>query len=117
MDTHGQNLGWSTVLAQTRGGEILMKIDHIAIQVENPRLAADWYAENFGAELLYVDDSWGFVQFENVKLAFVIKEQHPPHFAFEVKNLDGGILHRDGSRSVYKQDPWGNAFELVKYER
>ena len=110
-------MGRSTVLVKTSGGEILVKIDHVAIQVENPRLAADWYVENFGAELLYVDDSWGFVQFENVKLAFVIKEQHPPHFAFEVENLDGGVLHRDGSRSVYKQDPWGNAFELVKYEK
>ena len=84
-------MGWATVLVEARNGEILVKIDHVAIQVENPRLAADWYVENFGAELLYVDDSWGFVQFENVKLAFVIKEQHPPHFAFEVENLDGGI--------------------------
>ena len=39
------------------------RIDHIAIQVENPGEAAEWYSKNFGAELLYVDDTWGFVQF------------------------------------------------------
>ena len=96
------------------------RIDHIAIQVENPREAADWYTQNFGASLLYVDDTWGFVQFENIKLAFVIKEQHPAHFAFEVDSLvdeDKVKKHRDNSESVYKRDPWGNIYELVKYER
>ena len=93
-----------------------MKVDHIAIQVDSPRKAVEWYMENFSAELLYVDDTWGFVEFENVKLAFVIKKQHPAHFAFEVKELEGGKVHRDGSTSVYKRDPWGNIYELVKYE-
>ena len=95
------------------------KIDHIAIQVENPREAAEWYIQNFGASILYADDTWGFVQFENIKLAFVIKEQHPAHFAFEVDSLvDEGKVkkHRDNSESVYKRDHWGNIYELVKYE-
>ena len=35
--------------------------------------------------------------------------------AFEVDELDGGKLHRDGSVSVYKRDPWGNIYEFVKY--
>ena len=91
-------------------------IDHIAIQVEDPKQAADWYIDNFGAEPLYVDDTWGFVQFQNIKLAFVVKKQHPAHFAFKVEELDGGKLHRDGSRSIYKADPWGNIYELIKYE-
>ena len=56
------------------------------------------------------------MKFENVKLAFVVKTQHPAHFAFEVDELEGGKLHRDGSRSVYRKDPWGNIYELVKYE-
>ena len=92
-----------------------VKVDHIAIQVEDPRAAAEWYTENFGAALLYVDDTWGFVEFENIKLAFVVKRQHPAHFAFEVDELAEGKLHRDGSKSVYKRDPWGNIYELVKY--
>tara|TARA_Y100001970_G_scaffold290136_1_gene422734 strand:+ start:1718 stop:1999 length:282 start_codon:yes stop_codon:yes gene_type:complete len=93
-----------------------MKIDHLAIQVESPNEAAAWYVENFGAKLLYEDGTWAFVEFENIKLAFVVKHQHPTHFAFLVEELKGGKLHRDGSRSVYKRDPWGNIYELVKYE-
>jgi len=92
-----------------------VKIDHVAIQVEDPREAVDWYTNNFNAKLLYVDDTWGFVQFENIKLAFVVPGQHPAHFAFEVKELEGGKIHRDESRSVYNRDPWGNIYELIKY--
>ena len=95
-----------------------MKIDHIAIVVDNPREAAEWYIQNFGAEFLYADDTWGFVQFENIKLAFVVKTQHPPHFAFEVDSFndkDNIKKHRDGSESVYKRDAWGNIYELIKY--
>ncbi len=94
-----------------------MKIDHIAIQVDDPKKAADWYQNKFGAKVLYVDDTWGFIEFENIKLAFVVKNQHPAHFAFEVDELTTGKLHRDGSRSVYERDPWNNIYELVKYPK
>ena len=96
----------------------MMKIDHIALSVDDPKAAAKWYCENFGAELLYSDDTWAFIQFENIKMAFVVPEQHPEHFAFLVDSFDEDDKvneHRDGSISVYKQDPWGNSFELIKY--
>ena len=73
------------------------------------------YINNWHAEALYIDDSWGMVQFENIKLAFVIKKQHPPHLAFAVDELIGGKMHRDGSRSMYRSDPWGNMLEIIKY--
>jgi catechol 2,3-dioxygenase-like lactoylglutathione lyase family enzyme len=92
------------------------RIDHVALVVDNPREATDWYISKFGAELLYVDDSWGLVQFENIKLAFVIKSQHPPHIAFEDVSLEVGKQHRDGSKSIYKKDPFGNFYELIKYK-
>jgi len=94
-----------------------MKIDHVAIVVDDPRSAAEWYASRFMASVLYADDTWAFIQFENIKLAFVTKTQHPPHFAFRVDNntLSGGKTHRDGTVSVYKKDPWGNFYELIKY--
>ena len=95
-----------------------MKIDHLAIQVESPREAATWYVENFGAKLLYEDDTWAFVEFENIKLAFVVKQQHPAHFAFLVEDFsenDKVKTHRDGSESTYKKDPWGNIYELIRY--
>jgi|TARA_R110001599_G_scaffold253577_1_gene453841 catechol 2,3-dioxygenase-like lactoylglutathione lyase family enzyme len=92
-----------------------MKIDHIAIQVDDIAGAVEWYTTYHGAESLYVDDTWGMVQFENVKVAFVTKSQHPPHLAFRQDDLVGGKVHRDGSRSMYKRDPWGNIYELIKY--
>ena len=97
-----------------------MKVDHIALVVDEPALAAKWYEFNFNAELLYTDDSWALVEFENIKLAFVKKGTHPPHFAFEVDDFetakDKAKTHRDGSKSVYKSDPWGNIYELINYE-
>ena len=44
----------------------MMKIDHIALSVDDPKAAAKWYCENFGAELLYSDDTWAFIQFQNI---------------------------------------------------
>ena len=38
-----------------------MKIDHIALQVKNPKEAAQWYCDNFGAEIIYADETWSFV--------------------------------------------------------
>mgnify|MGYP003137173884 FL=1 len=98
----------------------MRKLDHIALQVEEPRKAAEWYCENFGAEVLYVDDTWAFIQFENIKLAFVIRGQHPPHIAFEVDDFEEGDKvkgHRDGTSSAYKRDPFGNIYELIKYPK
>jgi len=95
----------------------LRRVDHIAIVVDNTVDAANWYAENYEANIEYCDDSWSLVSFLNIKLAFILPGEHPPHFAFEVKELDGGNTHRDGSRSIYKTDPWGNSFELVVYPK
>lgn len=93
-----------------------MRVDHIALQVPNPQEAAMWYVTNFGAELVYSDETWGIVQFENIKLAFVVKSQHPAHFAFKVDEAGPEAKpHRDGSRSTYKRDPWGNIYELIEY--
>jgi hypothetical protein len=98
----------------------MTKIDHIALAVEEPTLAAKWYQFNFNADLLYSDESWALVEFENIKMAFVKKGTHPAHFAFETDNFEGMEdkvkPHRDGSNSVYKKDPWGNIYELINYE-
>ena len=93
-------------------------IDHIALSVEDPESAANWYISNFNGELLYCDDTWSFVQFENIKMAFVKKGTHPAHFAFKVDRFDEEDIvkeHRDQTQSSYKRDPWGNISELIKY--
>ena len=92
-----------------------MKIDHIAFQVSSPQKAAEWYADTFGAKILYSDETWSFIEFENIKMAFVMKDQHPVHIAFENPNLKNGKEHRDGSVSIYKKDPFGNFYEIIKY--
>jgi hypothetical protein len=97
----------------------MTKVDHIALVVDNPLLAAKWYESDFNAEILYSDEAWAIVQFENIKMAFVMKGKHPAHFAFEVEEFDKDDKvkkHRDGSNSVYKKDPWGNIYELINYE-
>lgn len=96
-----------------------MKLDHVALQVEDPIKAAEWYRDTFDAKILYKDETWSFVEFENVKLAFVVKRQHPMHIAFEVDEFQEGDVvkeHRDGSKSAYKKDPFGNIYELIKYK-
>lgn len=97
----------------------MTKVDHIALVVDDPSLAAKWYEADFNAEILYSDETWALVQFENIKMAFVMKGQHPAHFAFEIEEFDKDDKvkkHRDGSNSVYKKDPWGNIYELINYE-
>ena len=94
-----------------------VKIDHIALQTDNPKEAAEWYRDNFEAKILYADATWSFVQFENVKLAFVVPSQHPVHIAFEKRDLKSGKIHRDGSRSIYARDPFGNFYELIRYKQ
>ncbi len=95
-----------------------MKVDHIAISVESPAEAAEWYSKKFTGDILYSDDTWAVVQFENIKLAFVVSSQHPSHFAFRVNKFgdcDTVKTHRDGTESSYKKDPWGNIYELIRY--
>ena len=97
-------------------------IDHIAIQVDNVQDSAYWYEEQYDCSIEYCDSTWALLQFENIKLALVVKEEHPPHIAFEVDKMDDdwpmkGKLHRDGSISKYIEDPSGNKIELIEYPK
>ncbi|MCS6806494.1 MAG: VOC family protein [Acidobacteriota bacterium] len=95
---------------------LLDTIDHVAICVVDVKAAVEWYTRTFKCEVCYQDDTWAMLQFNNVKLAFVIAEQHPPHIALFSPDAEAfGKLktHRDGTRSVYIQDPSGNAVEIL----
>ena len=95
-----------------------MELDHIALQVKDPTLAANWYKERFNATIIHCDRTWSYIQLDNVKIAFVVKSQHPPHIAFKVNKfntLNKVKKHRDGSSSIYNKDPWGNIIEYIKY--
>ena len=95
-----------------------MVIDHIAIQVDNIKESVDFYCDEFNSSVIYQDDTWAFLQFDNIKLALVIQDEHPYHIAFEVDMLphtENVKKHRDGSISRYIKDPSGNSIELIKY--
>lgn len=93
------------------------RLHHVAISVPNIREAVTWYLENFECESLYQDESWAMLRFENIALALVSPDQHPPHFAVERSDASRfGALnqHRDGTASVYVSDPWGNTVEVLE---
>lgn len=92
-------------------------LHHVAIQVENIARALKWYSENFNAEIVYLDDTWAMLRFENIYLALVIPGQHPPHIAIEHEGAESYgtlIKHRDGTESIYINDSEGNTLELMK---
>lgn len=96
----------------------LTKIDHIAIQVQDGNLAAtvDFYLQKFDCKIEYQDETWALLAFQNIKLAFVIPAQHPPHMAIvspEAESFGALKTHRDGTRSVYVDDPSGNKLEIM----
>ena len=57
------------------------KVDHIAIHSKNIKKSVKWYVDKFRCEIQYQDDTWALLNFENISLALVTPEQHPPHFA------------------------------------
>jgi catechol 2,3-dioxygenase-like lactoylglutathione lyase family enzyme len=96
-----------------------VKLDHIALQVKDIKAACEWYSGHFSVNVAYFDDSWALLEFDNIKLALVLPNQHKNHVAVEVNpkkypNLDFK-QHRDGSNYHYLQDPWGNCVELINY--
>ena len=94
------------------------KIDHIAVQVKNIKESIAYYHDEFDCMIIYEDETWALLQFDNIKLALVMENEHPFHIAFEVRDLGplNGTLHRDGSISRYIDDPSGNKIELIKYQ-
>ena len=92
------------------------KIDHIAIVVTNINHAVNWYTKNRDCEVIYQNESWADLQFENIKLALVLPHEHPAHIAFVDESIENGTKHRDGSESIYEHDTFGNIIERIKYE-
>ena len=93
------------------------KIHHVAIQVSDIKTAAKWYKEKFDTKVVYEDETWALLKFDNLSLALVIPDQHPPHFAIENSMAEkfGKLTeHRDGTKSIYVKDPFGNSVEIIK---
>ena len=103
----------------------MFELDHVAIQTRDIPGTVKHYVENFGATVLYSDNTWAFLRIGQGKLALVSPEQHPPHVALRVDlpSLEAaakkaGIpidTHRDGTRGIYLNDPAQNVIELIYY--
>ena len=91
-------------------------IDHIAIVVTNINHAVNWYTKNRDCEVIYQNETWADLQFENIKLTLVLPQDHPAHIAFVDESIENGTKHRDGSESIYEHDTFGNIIEKIKYE-
>ena len=99
----------------------LQKLDHVAICVENLQPAVEWYVSNLGAEIEYCDETWAMLAVAGTKVALTIPDQHPPHIAFTVDNIEclgeNPKRHRDGSYFRYVNDPEGNTIELIYWKK
>jgi len=90
-------------------------LHHAAIGVKDVAEAVAWYTQRFHCAVEYQDATWAMLAFENVRLAFVLAEQHPPHIAIlgDPAAFGEPNIHRDGTSSVYLKDPNGNNVEVL----
>ena len=90
-------------------------LHHTALRVKNVKETVDWYTRRFRCVVEYQDATWAMLAFENVRLAFVLAEQHPPHIAIVGDPAAFGepTIHRDGTSSVYVKDPNNNNVEIL----
>ncbi len=101
--------------------------DHVAYAVPDIGAAiAEWRRRVFpDLRVLRQDATWAMVQAGDLRVAFVLPGDHPPHVAFRVDALELDHLarkygeeirpHRDGSRSFYVGAPGGAAVEFIAY--
>ena len=94
--------------------------DYTRLFVKSIKDTIDWYKKNSSCEVSYQDDTWAPLKYENISLALVLPNSHPPHIAFEKDDAHkyGELkLHRDGTSSVYVRDPSNNAVEMLKINK
>ena len=92
-------------------------IHHVAIPVPNVAKAVEWYTSRFNCCVDYIDKSWALLGFANTKLALVLPQEHPSHFALsrpDANKFGDLVAHRDGLNSVYISDAFGNSIEVLE---
>jgi hypothetical protein len=100
------------------------QFDHIAQQVPDIAEAIAWYRAHIPeTKVLYQDATWGLVEAQGARLAFVLKDQHPNHLAWRVSEAECERLaeeygkeiktHRDKTRSFYLEAPGERWVEII----
>src|SRR5215475_5638240 len=102
-------------MTETKNRKDLDTLDHVAVSVRDVAESVTWYTTHFNCKVVYQDATWALLEFGNVRLAFVIPEQHPPHIAIlgEPKSYGEPKTHRDGTSSVYIKDRDGTNVEIL----
>jgi catechol 2,3-dioxygenase-like lactoylglutathione lyase family enzyme len=98
-------------------------VDHIAILVNDLRMAEKWYIEKVGGEVTHRQENYIRIKLENTNLAlldtnFITSKPHVGILCKNIKDLPGDgtlIKHRDGTTGVYVRDPFGNDIEFIYY--
>jgi extradiol dioxygenase family protein len=81
----------------------MTSIHHVALHVNDVASAVSWYRGAFNCSVSYQDATWAMLEFENVSLALVSHQQHPPHIAVTVQRADRfgqRDPRRDATRSI-----------------
>jgi len=92
-------------------------IHHIAVSVPSIAKGLEWYTSRFACEVEYADKTWALLAFANCKLALVLPKEHPSHFALsrpDANKFGELVTHRDGLKSVYLTDAFGNSIEILE---
>ncbi len=99
------------------------KIDHIAILVDDLKLAEEWYMKRINGTVAFRDNKYTRIQIGNTNIALIDKKHYPSaHIGVLIDNLEdlplekGEIVrHRAGTIGVYEEDPFGNYLEYIWY--
>lgn len=97
--------------------QALDTVHHIAIEVDDIQQAIDWYQKQLNCTVAYQDASWGLLKLANISIALVLPGSHPPHIGIVCDHPEQyGVVqpHRDGTESVYVEDPFGNFVEMIR---
>ncbi len=121
-----------------------MKIEHVALNVEDPLAMADWYVENLGLEIVKQSKDSPYMTFLSDDSGRVMVEiyNNPVDMVPDYRNMNPLIIHlayvsenpemdksrlvksgatvvsddllEDGSHLVMLRDPWGICIQLCK---
>ena len=97
-------------------------VDHIAILVDDLKVAEAWYISNLKAQVSFRDKKYVRIQLNNTNIALIDKKHYPhAHVGLLVEDIkmlpkEGTrVEHRDGTIGVYVEDPFGNYLEYIWY--
>jgi len=98
-------------------------VDHIALLVDDLKVAEEWYSNSLNAKITFRDEKYIRLSIDNTNIALIDKNHYPhAHIGILVDNKDdlplekGTVVeHRDGTVGVYVKDPFGNYLEYIWY--